>query len=73
MAAAAGSPVSARRDLIAVYRSWLDAAGIELPKDGTAIEIVHSRVDGPDEARQLEIQQCAEAGDTIRIQARESA
>jgi UDP-N-acetylglucosamine/UDP-N-acetylgalactosamine diphosphorylase len=67
------SPTSARRDLIAVYRSWLDAAGIELPKDGTAIEIDHSRVDGPDEARQLGIQRCAEAGDTIRVQAGESA
>jgi UDP-N-acetylglucosamine pyrophosphorylase len=67
------SPTSARRDLIALYRSWLDAAGIELPKDGVAIEIDHSRVDGPDEARQLGIQRCAEAGDTIRVQARENA
>jgi UDP-N-acetylglucosamine/UDP-N-acetylgalactosamine diphosphorylase len=67
------SPTSARRDLIAVYRSWLDAAGIELPKGGGAIEIDHSRVDGPEEARQLGIQRCAEAGDAIRIQAREDA
>ncbi len=67
------SPASARRDLIAVYRSWLDAASIELPKDGTAIEIDHSRVDGPDEARQLGIQRCAEAGGAIRVQARENA
>ena len=66
------SPASARRDLITVYRSWLDAAGIELPKDGTAIEIDHSRVDGPEEARELGIQRCAEAGDTIRVQAGEN-
>ena len=67
------SPTSARRDLIAAYRSWLDAAGIEMPESGTAIEIDHSRVDGPDEARQLGIQRCAEAGDGIRLQAREDA
>jgi UDP-N-acetylglucosamine/UDP-N-acetylgalactosamine diphosphorylase len=67
------SPTSARRDLIAAYRSWLDAAGIEMPESGTAIEIDHSRVDGPDEARQLGIQRCAEAGDVIRLQAREDA
>jgi len=69
----ADSPSSARRDLIAVYRSWLDAAGIELPKDSVAIEIDHSQVDGPDEARALGIQRCAEAGDTIRLQDREKA
>jgi UDP-N-acetylglucosamine/UDP-N-acetylgalactosamine diphosphorylase len=67
------SPASARRDLIAVYRSWLEAAGIELPKDGDAIEIDHSRIDGPEEARELGIQRCAEAGDVIRVQAREGA
>jgi UDP-N-acetylglucosamine/UDP-N-acetylgalactosamine diphosphorylase len=67
------SATSARRDLIAVYRSWLDAAGIEMPKDGVAIEIDHSRVDGPDEARELEIQRCAEAGDVIRLRTREDA
>ena len=67
------SATSARRDLIAVYRSWLDAAGIEMPKDGAAIEIDQSRVDGPDEARELGIQRCAEAGDVIRLQAREDA
>jgi UDP-N-acetylglucosamine/UDP-N-acetylgalactosamine diphosphorylase len=69
----ADSPTSARRDLIAVYRSWLEAAGIELPKDGTAIEIDHSRVDSPEDARQLGIRRCDEAGDAIRVQAGESA
>ena len=67
------SPTSARRDLIAVYRSWLDAAGIELPNHDVAIEIDHSRVDGPEEARQLRIQRCGDAGDVVRIQTRESA
>jgi UDP-N-acetylglucosamine/UDP-N-acetylgalactosamine diphosphorylase len=67
------SPASARRDLIAVYRSWLDAAGIELPMGSDAIEIDHSRVDGPEEARQLGIQRAAEAGDVIGLRAREDA
>jgi UDP-N-acetylglucosamine/UDP-N-acetylgalactosamine diphosphorylase len=69
----ADSPASARRDLIAVYRSWLDAAGIELPEDGVAIEIDHSRVDGPEDARQLGIRRCEEAADVIRLHAREDA
>jgi len=69
----ADSPASARRDLIAVYRSWLDAAEIELPEDGVAIEIDHSRVDGPEDARQLGIRRCEEAADVIRLKAREDA
>jgi UDP-N-acetylglucosamine/UDP-N-acetylgalactosamine diphosphorylase len=67
------SPTSARRDLIALYRSWLDAAGIEVPNGVAAIEIDHSRVDSPDEARELGVQRCAEAGDVIRLQVREDA
>jgi len=69
----ADSPASARRDLIAVYRSWLDSAGIEPPAGGAAIEIDHSRVDSPDEARALGIQRCAEARDVIRLRTREDA
>jgi UDP-N-acetylglucosamine/UDP-N-acetylgalactosamine diphosphorylase len=61
------SPATARRDLIDLYRSWLEAAEIELPSDAAAIEIDHSRVDGPTEARQLGIRRCAEAGDVIRV------
>jgi hypothetical protein len=44
-----------------------------MPTSGTSIEIDHSRVDSPEEARELGIQHCAEAGDVIRIQAGEEA
>jgi len=67
------SPASARRDLVALYRSWLEDAKIELPSDGAAIEIDHSRVDGPDEARQLGIRRCAEATDVILVADRANA
>jgi UDP-N-acetylglucosamine/UDP-N-acetylgalactosamine diphosphorylase len=67
------SPATARRDLIALYRSWLEDANIELPDGGAAIEIDHSRVDGPDEARQLGIRHCAEAADVIRVAERANA
>jgi UDP-N-acetylglucosamine/UDP-N-acetylgalactosamine diphosphorylase len=67
------SAVSARRDLVALYRSWLEDADIELPGDGVAIEIDHSQVDGPDEARQLGIRHCAEAGNAIRLAERNNA
>jgi UDP-N-acetylglucosamine/UDP-N-acetylgalactosamine diphosphorylase len=61
------SPAAARRDLVALYRSWLEDADIELPGEGVAIEIDHSQVDGPDEARRLDIRNWAEAGDVIRV------
>ncbi len=64
----ADSPASARRDLTAAYRSWLEAAAIEAPADGAVIEIDHSRVDGPDDARRLGIRRCEEAADVIRMQ-----
>jgi UDP-N-acetylglucosamine/UDP-N-acetylgalactosamine diphosphorylase len=59
------SPATARRDLVAQYRSWMEAAGIEGAPTGTAIEIDHSRLDGPEEARALGIHSVAEAGDII--------
>jgi UDP-N-acetylglucosamine/UDP-N-acetylgalactosamine diphosphorylase len=67
------SPASARHDLVALYRAWLEGAGIELPGEGAAIEIDHSQVDSPDEARQLGVRNCAEAGDVIRVAERTTA
>ncbi len=61
------SPASARRDLYARYRSWLEAAGLELPAGTAAVEIDHSRIDGPEDARSLGIRSVDEAGDAIRI------
>ena len=61
------SPATARRDLVEVYRRWLEAADIELPEPGVPIEIDHSQVDGPEDARQLGIRRWSEAGDAIRV------
>ncbi|HXV37100.1 MAG TPA: UDPGP type 1 family protein [Myxococcota bacterium] len=66
----ADSPLSARRDLVAVYRSWLDAAGIATPAADAAIEIDHSLVDSVDDARALGVERCADAGDAIRVQSK---
>lgn len=62
------SPETAKRDLIGLYRLWLTEAGIELPPDGVAIEIDHSRVDDSGEAIALGIQRWADAGDVIRVE-----
>ena len=60
------SPRSARRDLAAQYRAWLDAAGVSAPP-GAAIEIDHSQIDGPEDLQRLGIQNASEAGDIVRI------
>lgn len=61
------SPATARRDLSARYRAWLEASEIELPAPGCLLEIDHSRVDGPEDARALGIHRADEAPDVIRI------
>jgi UDP-N-acetylglucosamine/UDP-N-acetylgalactosamine diphosphorylase len=61
------SPETARRSLTARYRAWLTAAGVAFPGGDTQIEIDHSQIDGPDDARRLRLQSIAEAGDVIRI------
>jgi UDP-N-acetylglucosamine/UDP-N-acetylgalactosamine diphosphorylase len=61
------SPQTARRDLVARYRSWLEAAGIALPPPGIAIEVDESLVGGPEDARALGIRRIEEAGDVIRV------
>jgi UDP-N-acetylglucosamine/UDP-N-acetylgalactosamine diphosphorylase len=60
------SPATARRDLVSRYREWLALAGVETPA-GTVIEIDHSRVDDPEDARALGIRSAGEAGDVIHI------
>jgi UDP-N-acetylglucosamine/UDP-N-acetylgalactosamine diphosphorylase len=66
-ATGADSPATARRDLSLRYREWLEAAGVETPAAGVAIEIDHSRVDGPEDARALGIQSAGEADDVIHV------
>ena len=67
------SPETARRGLTARYRAWLTAAGVAFPGGDTQIEIDHSQIDGPDDARRLRIQSIADAGDVIRIASGEPA
>jgi UDP-N-acetylglucosamine/UDP-N-acetylgalactosamine diphosphorylase len=57
------SPATARRDLIALYRRWIEAAGLEAP-DGP-IEIDHARIDGPEDLAELASGGLAGAGDAI--------
>lgn len=60
------SPATARRELCALYRRWLTAAGIEAPA-GASIEIDHSRFDDEEDLRRSGIRRIAEAGDAIQI------
>jgi UDP-N-acetylglucosamine/UDP-N-acetylgalactosamine diphosphorylase len=61
------SPQTARRDLVARYRNWLEAAGIALPPPGVAIEVDESLVGGPEDACALGIRRIEEAGDVIHV------
>jgi UDP-N-acetylglucosamine/UDP-N-acetylgalactosamine diphosphorylase len=61
------SPTTARRDLVALYREWLELAGADPPPAGWRIEIDHARVDGPDDLRQLGIQRFDEAPEIVRV------
>jgi UDP-N-acetylglucosamine/UDP-N-acetylgalactosamine diphosphorylase len=60
------SVATARRDLSRCARHWLEAAGIEVP-DETLVEVDHSRVDGVEEARALQIRRAQDAPEAIRI------
>jgi UDP-N-acetylglucosamine/UDP-N-acetylgalactosamine diphosphorylase len=63
------SPASSRRALCTLYRSWLTAACVEAPAAEITLEIDHSHVDGPDDARGLGIRSFREAPDAIRTAA----
>jgi UDP-N-acetylglucosamine/UDP-N-acetylgalactosamine diphosphorylase len=63
------SPLTARRDLSARYRSWLEQAGIDAPRPGLAIEIDESRVGGPEDLRALGVRHFSEASDVVRTAA----
>jgi UDP-N-acetylglucosamine/UDP-N-acetylgalactosamine diphosphorylase len=62
------SPATTRRALMARYRHWLSAAGVE-PPPGSRIEIDHSRIDGEEDVRALGIRTLAEAGEFVRTAA----
>jgi UDP-N-acetylglucosamine/UDP-N-acetylgalactosamine diphosphorylase len=61
------SPETARRDLAAIYRRWIAAAGLEALEDGVAIELDHSRFDGPEDLRRSGLRRISEASSHVRI------
>jgi len=60
------SPATARRDLVALYRTWLEEAGVEPPSPDALIEIDESRIGGCEDLRRLGIQSAEQAGDIIQ-------
>lgn len=64
-ASGSDSPETARRALQACYRRWLAEAGIEAPAQTQSIEIDHSRVDGPEDARALGVRRWTQAPGVI--------
>lgn len=61
------SPESCRAELVACYRTWLEAAGIEVPMGAEAIEIDHSLIDSADEALGSGFSSVAAAGNAILV------
>jgi UDP-N-acetylglucosamine/UDP-N-acetylgalactosamine diphosphorylase len=67
----AASPETARRDLVALYRRWIDEAGLEAPEEGPGadlrIEMDHGYVDGPEDLRQSAVRRITDAAPHVRI------
>jgi UDP-N-acetylglucosamine/UDP-N-acetylgalactosamine diphosphorylase len=68
-ASGAASPDSGRRDLVACYRRWLDAAGINLPEGDVTLELDHGWIDSAKDARSMGVRDASEAQHVIRIAA----
>lgn len=66
-ATGAASAESGRRDLVACYRGWLDAAGTALPEGDLALELDHEWIDSAEDAKEIGISDAAEAQHVIRI------
>jgi UDP-N-acetylglucosamine/UDP-N-acetylgalactosamine diphosphorylase len=62
----ADSLETARTDMVALYRGWLEKTGIEL-SDGELIEIDHAWIDSGEEAVAAGYQSLADAGDVVRV------
>jgi UDP-N-acetylglucosamine/UDP-N-acetylgalactosamine diphosphorylase len=60
------SPETSRRALVAQYRHWLQAAGIDVPDDVDRIEIDHSVIDGPDDATAVGFASLRDAAHVVR-------
>ena len=59
------SPATARRDLSARYRHWIEDAGLPAPPPGDFVEIDEARIGGADDLRALGIARLEEAADCI--------
>jgi UDP-N-acetylglucosamine/UDP-N-acetylgalactosamine diphosphorylase len=66
-AVGAASPESGRRDLVACYRRWLNAAGTALPEGDLTLELDHGWIDSAEDAKGIGIRDAAEAQHVIRI------
>ena len=62
------SPETARRDLTAQYRAWLEAAGVAAPPD-VNLEIDHSRIDSAEDACALGLRDLSHAEDAQILRA----
>ena len=60
------SAETCRRALVAQYRRWLSAGGIEVPDEVEAIEIDHSLIDGPRDVVTAGFSNLAEASPAVR-------
>lgn len=65
------SPETARAALIACYRSWLQEGGRPVPA-GALIEIDHSRIEGPEDVKNIQPGELDEASGLVRIAHRTS-
>jgi UDP-N-acetylglucosamine/UDP-N-acetylgalactosamine diphosphorylase len=63
----ADSPATARSALVAETRRWLESARIPLPPAATPIEVDHSRIDSPEDARALGARSLAELSDVVLL------
>ena len=61
------SPETSRRALVAQYRHWLQAAGIDVPDEVDRIEIDHSVIDGRDDAAAVGFANLRDAAHAVRI------
>lgn len=66
------SPRTAREDLVACYRRWLDAAGVAGVPGDAWIELDQSRIDGPDDLRAAGVRRVGPETEWIRLGSRET-
>jgi len=72
-ASGSDSPETARRDLSACYRGWLEVAGVDAPPEGAVLEIDEARIGGPEDLQQQGIRRIEDAPDTIHVRTGEQS